>query len=259
MFRIFIAMIALSAISYSSDEFMEFGEKGYFDKNKKESKILFEMGANYIDYPTALPSFSGKHQSYNQDKKVYIWGTDLTWGYEQHLFGSLSTTLRFGGFYNKTFDETKGQAAKDIKIDKAFVQSKYEIYGAQASLSLNYLVDNSVLPFQPFVEFGLGKGFSVIDETYDFKGAGTDPKEKYDVNVKEDFASAKVSVGINFISSKGLFSYFKASQASLLFNRRKINTDISVGGVDDARNGDSTESNKTASSTSYALGLGILF
>jgi hypothetical protein len=260
MFRLLAFSIFISACSFAQDDgFMVFGEKGYLQQKKKESKFILEMGANYLSYPTALPSFDGKHESFKQDQDVMIWGTDITWGYEQHLFGDFSTTIRFGGFYNKTLNETKGKAAEDIALDVASITSEYEIYGAQASLSLNYLVDNSFLAFQPFAEFGLGKGFAIIDEEYEFDGAAPDPAEVYDVRIKEDFTTARISIGVNFISSRGLYSYFKASQTSLLFGERDIQADIAVGGSSTANGVDTVEKDQSATATSYAIGLGALF
>lgn len=259
MFKGFILIIAISLNAFCDDGFMEFGEKGYFEQNKKKSKWIFEMGANYLQYPSALPEFDGVHEEYKKDKNLLIWGTDINWGYEQHLAGGFSTTIRIGGFYNKTIGEVTGKAADDIDLDAASIDSEYELYGAQASLSLNYLVDNSFLPFQTYAEFGVGKGFSIIDEKYEFEGALTDPEDLYDVKIKDDYTSARLSIGINFISSRGLFSYFKATQTSYLFTNRKINAEITQDGIPTSNSGKSTLKDETASSLTYAIGMGALF
>lgn len=258
---LFIAAI-ISLSSFASDEFMEFGEKGYFTKNKNKSKMLFEVGANYLDYPSGLPKFDGKHESYTSGENVGVYGLSLAFGWEQHLAGNFSSTIKIGGFYNQTVDETKGNAGDGIDLDLAYIESEHQIYGAEASISLNYLIDNSVLPVQPFTSFGLGQGHATIDEHYKFKGVtGAADPENYDVKVEDTFTSAKITLGVNFISSRGLTSYIKASSTTLLVGERDMDATITKNSVDQTSgiNQGKEDINETATTVTYAMGLGFLF
>jgi hypothetical protein len=263
MLKVLFITTIVSLSSFASDEFMEFGERGYFAKNKNESKMLFELGANYFDYPSGLPQFDGKHENYSEGQSVGIYGLALALGWEQHLAGNFSSTIKLGGFYNETVDKTKGNAGDGIDLDLASIQSKHQLYGVEASISLNYLIDNSVLPVQPFVAIGLGQGHSTMDEEYDFKGVtGSVDPENYDVSVEDTFTSTKITLGVNFISASGITSYIKASSTSVLVSERESNIDISINSVDDSRNtngSDKENVNETNSTITYAMGLGILF
>jgi hypothetical protein len=204
-----------------SNSFLEFGND---DFDAKKSAWVFNIGAEYLKYPIVLPSFSGTHHKIKDESEVETSGGALAFGGNIYLGAGISSTIKLGGFYNSNNNREVGKASDDVDIDLANTKSNYQVSAAEVSLSLNYLVESSLVNWQPFVEYAVGRGSSNIKEEYNFDGltSAASDDENYKMESKETFGHNKLSLGINFISSYGLTSYFKVTRTTLNISEREL-------------------------------------
>lgn len=266
MKKIFIPLMVVIASSNAfTSEFMEFGSKDFKEKKMDKSRWIFDIGANYMAYPTVMPnSFKGAHETIKEKDTYDVYGVNLGIGGELNLGAGISSTIKVGGFYSKTLDKNIGQAAKDIDLELANSSSSHMIYGGEASASLNYMIETSVIGIQPFVEFGLGTGVSDIEKSYEYKGlaGSTNPNpEYYNMNIEEGFNYAKTAAGINFISNSGIVSYIKVSNLGINVTKRESKGSIQNAG-DATRttyNEKKTDLNDTTNVMMASVGFGFMF
>ncbi len=249
--------------SVSAAEFMEYGSKD-FKKNKlHKDKWIFETGINFIEYPTSLPSFEGTHESVKEDSKSEIYGMTVGFGREFLLGAGFSTALKANIFYSKSDQNDTGQGAEDVDIELSENKITNTAYGSDISISINYLFENKVINVQPFAEFGAGVGASSLKRDYSFRGVtgssiSPDP-ELYDVVVDEEFNYNKVSLGVNFISLRGITSYIKASRLGLAVSSRKTSGSIRTQGNSEVDAQGSSQAKDSLEVLSASLGIGFLF
>lgn len=258
------ALLTLSVTSVSASEFMEFGAKNFKSTKMKESKWVFDVGANYMAYPTTLPGFKGTHANIEENSDHDIYGINLGFGGELYFGAGLSSTIKIGGFYSKTMNETTGKAAKDVDIDLAEKSTDHMVSGGEASISLNYLFETKSYGIQPFAEFGLGAGTAQVEQRYSYEGleGGTNPNpESYDVKVEEGFSYARSTVGLNVISATGILFFTKVSRLGMVVNKREVKGTIKTAAKSSeqdvsSKKTDINESNEVFMAT---LGMGFLF
>jgi hypothetical protein len=212
---------SVMAAGPTKKSFLEFGDEGY---ETNQSKWSLNVGVDYMQYPTSLPSFKGVHQTVKDDTQMDTYGLNLNFGREMQIGGGLSTTLRIGGFYHNTFNTDVGKASKDIDIDLANTKTNHLVYGGEVGLSLNYMIETSVVNIQPFIEGAVGTGQAQVTKEYLFKGltVADSDDEYYDMKSNENFAFNKIGLGVNFISSYGFTSFVKVSRTGLGISERKL-------------------------------------
>lgn len=258
-------LLALTVSTAGASEFMEFGAKNFKSTKLKKSKWVFDLGANYMAYPTTLPAFKGAHATIDENQDHQIYGINLGFGGEVYLGAGLSSTIKVGGFYSKTMNETVGKAAKDVDIDLAEKATDHLVSGGEASISLNYLFETKAVGIQPFAEFGVGAGTAKIEQRYSYKGleGGTDPNpESYEAKVEEGFSYARTTIGLNVISATGILFFTKVSRLGMVINEREVTGSIqtsaksSKSDISTGKKKDLNESNEIFMAT---LGMGFLF
>lgn len=256
-----LLLIALSftsflALNANAVGFLEFRDDEFKAESVKEKKWLFNIGMEYLQYPTTLPEFKGEHESIKDGENYNVYGLSLGFGREFSLFGNFSTSLKLGGFYAKTMGESVGKASEELDLDLSNVRSDHLVYGGEASASLNYLVENSVLNFQPFFEFGAGTGIANIEKEYVFEGIQGDRSdaENYDISVDENFNYTRASLGVNFISLKGIVSYVKVTQMFMGLSKRKTKGNDGSSNIDEEDEAPDSKNLLAAS-----IGFGYLF
>jgi hypothetical protein len=255
-------LLSLSASAFSA-EFMEFGAKDFKSKKMDKSRWALELGGNYMQYPTALPSFKGAHANIKNEQDYDVYGLNLAFGREFYLGANVSMSAKVGGFYSKTMSDTKAKAAKDIDLDLASIKNDHMVYGTDATVSLNYMIETSIIGIQPFIEFGVGAGQSAIEKTYDYKGlAGSlNPNpESYNMKSNELFGYNKSSVGINFVGFSGMTSFLKVTRLGMNVNEREYKGSIKTAS-DTSKQPVNSKSNPNDSLEvmMVSLGLGFLF
>lgn len=260
----FLVSIITLSIQAGASEFLEFGAKDFKSKKLKDSKLIFDVGANYMAYPTTLPAFQGAHETIKAQDDYEVYGLGMAFGGELYFGAGFSSTIKVGGFYSKTLNEVTGQAAKDIDIDLAKSSSSHMVYGTEASGSLNYLFETKSVGIQPFVEFGVGTGIADIEKTYEYKGlaSSSNPNpEFYNIDLEENFNFARTSVGVNFISATGIVSYVKLSRLGMVVNKREYKGSIQTANDSSrqSQNGKFDDLNESVELMMASLGLGFMF
>ena len=208
----------------AADNFMEFGDVNFGRDFKEKSKWLIKAGSENYQYPTVLPKFKGEHESFSDNELEEINGYGLSIGRDFYIGGGISALITVGGYYAKTLDKVIGKAARDIDFDYSETRSSHFLQAYEASIALNYLFDYKVVDVQPFIEFGAGTGLNRVEKEYSTLGftGDDDSSEYYDVSVEEQFQFARLSLGINFISYKGLMSYFRFTSTTFIKSEREI-------------------------------------
>lgn len=202
-----------------------------FDPDKSHWLAIF--GFETIKYPLTY-NYVGKKQSFT-DYDAELWGGRLGFGGEIGLGAGFHTATRVDGYYMGslfTKERNAGPEYKDVKISSR--KDSNSLYGIDASQSLSFLFDMktknpfldewSYMSIEPFVEAGIGIAQAHNRRNYK-TDTGTCPTcvyEEYRASINDQITTAKISAGINFISTSGYFLYLKATQYTLNINERTI-------------------------------------
>ncbi len=257
--KIFLSLILVSFNVFSSENFMEFGDINFGRDFKEKSKWLLKSGAEYIKYPYVLPEFKGEHEEFGDDEFDELNGYGLGVGRDFYLGNGFSSLVSLNFYYSKTLDKTIGKAAEDIDFDYSNTRIAHEMYAAEASIALNYIYDFKVVDVQPFIEVGFGLGQNKIQIEYSTLGfTGEDnSSEDYDVTVTEEFALSRASIGVNFISYKGLMSYLKFTTMGVVKASRESVGESNLRGSSTVVKYDENESNLSESEAISMVSIGI--
>lgn len=209
--------------SLSAKEFLEFGEKDFQSKIKKNNWLV-DVSAQYTQYEANFPEYSGEHIKIKDTDIYEMFGVNVGIGKELYFFDDFALSLKTSLFYGENKTEEKGTAAKDIDIDLSEDNTDYRMFGALASLNLNYLIEASWFNIQPFVGTGLGVGIGELERKYTFNGISTASPaisaETYEASLREEFTFINSTVGVSFISKEGLISSIKLTRMDTIKSKR---------------------------------------
>jgi hypothetical protein len=252
------------SIQASDENFMEFGAKDFIKDDYKTSNWLFELGYSHLPYELVLPEFEGKYDKVKEKEEVQLSGLSLGFGGQVYFGAGFSSTLKLGVTHYQAFENVEGKATEELD-DENLAEYKLDqtVQTAEATLGFEYLIETRYMGIQPFVSFSLGTGKSAVQRLYEYDEDDvitTDSPEKYDVEANEEFNYNKISLGINFISSKGLTSYFTVSQMSINKTDREFKGEATnQAGAVPVESVGSTEIDETSSVTVASIGLGYMF
>ena len=261
---LFIFILSFTEV-IASDNFMEFGNVNYGRNFKEKSKWMLTLGSETIRYTATLPKYKGEHVDIDGSEVNDLNGYGLQFGRDFYLGKGVSSTIKFGAYYSKTLDKIIGKGARDINIDFSETRIAHQMSAYEGSLGLNYIFDYKVVDVQPFLEFGTGAGQIKVEKQYSRRGFPepneTNGSEEYDISVTESFAFTRVSLGVNFISYKGLMSYFKVSAMPIVIASRETEGITNVKGssvfIDVDKSEDSLGEIQTL--TMLSVGIGSYF
>jgi len=229
MIKCLILLAIISTCAFSESGFMEFDSKAPEEFKVKRSKWLLDFGMKYINYEADLAAFQGEHVSVSDKESISTYNVNLGLGREFYIGAGLSLSIKASGYFGDNDFEKSGNAAEDIDFQVSSYREKFEMLGQEASASLNYVFENSVLHIQPFVEFAVGRAEATISKIYNDKGVTSTPPtsddyaaQNYSYVATEKFTYSRFGVGINFLSNYNLNSYIKASQNSFKLDEREI-------------------------------------
>ena len=257
-----VLFLTLSIFSYSTfgaDNFLEFGNVNFGRDYKEKSKWHMRMGSEQLSYQAKLPPFSGKHREIKAQETDIVNGYGLSIGRDFYLGWGISTQFNIGGYYSNSVHKIIGKAAEDIDIDFAETRTNYQINAYESSLSFNYLFDYRVVDIQPFIEAGAGAGTSKLEKRYKRMGlpSETNGSENYLANIEESFAFSRVSLGVNFISYRGIMSYLKFSSVQMLKLSRETEGSSNAFGTAAIVDVYSKEDNLKESVTTTLISVGV--
>lgn len=223
--NLLIIFSLFSMQAFCASNFMEFGNVNFGRDFKEKSKWLFTLGSETIRYTATLPVYKGEHETIDDKEVNDLNGYSLSLGRDFYIGKGISTTFTLHAYYSKTLDKIIGKAASDIDLNFSETRTAHQLTAYEASLGINYLIDNKIIDVQPFFEVGAGAGQVKVEKQYSRIGFSApneiDGSEEYDVSVLEKFAFTRLSLGVNFISYKGLMSYIKLSSAPIVIASRE--------------------------------------
>lgn len=248
-------LITFSALAFDK-EFLEFGEKD-FQKKIKKNNWMVDVSAQFIQYETRFPEFTGEHIKVDDNDKYDMYGINIAIGKEFYFFGDFSLGFKSALFYNENQKDVNGKAAKDIDVDLSRDRTDYRMYGAQADIYLNYLIELKSVNLQPFIGTGLGLGVAEMEKRYTFDGISTATPvvsaESYSADLREEFSYINTNVGISFISRTGLITTLKVTRIDTLKTNREVSGEIN------GSNFETKDNNLDESVTNYMASLGVGF
>lgn len=256
--KILIIFCLFSSLNLiAQDRFLEFGDKNY---KPKKSKWLVELGAKTFESDLNIPKYTGTHHEIKGKKPVRYYGPELAVGGSLHLFYGLSLDLKGRVYLLSDLKGEIGKASKDFNYDLAKVKSKSEFIGQEAVGKLNYTFETKLVEIKPFFELGIGASRSKTEVNYDFEGLAAGDDEYYKANLENDYITRRLSLGIEVVSSYGIYSYFKASQENYTALNEKLKAKYKdkTGATGDT-NANKKNLNQESNFMSYALGFGVLF
>jgi hypothetical protein len=245
-------------------EFMEFGAKDFLQEDYKTSNWLFEMGYSSLPYEVVMPVYDGSYDKVKAKEDLSLSGLNLGFGGQIYFGAGFSSTIKIVGTHYRAFEDVTAKAAEDIDLDLVKLDFTHEVTTAEASGSLDYLIETSYFGVQPFVAFAVGVGESKTERDYDYDGlsGGDNPNpEIYDVTSKEKFNYNKITLGLNFISKIGITSFFSVSQYSMVKTDREIKGKFTTQAQQTPQRVDSESEdlNEDSSMTVASVGFGYLF
>tara|TARA_B100001971_G_C18268000_1_gene596050 strand:+ start:46663 stop:47442 length:780 start_codon:yes stop_codon:yes gene_type:complete len=254
--NIYYLLILTLSSGLFAKEFLEFGEKD-FQKKIKKNNWMVDVSAQFMQYETRFPEFTGEHIKVEDNDLYDMYGINIAIGKEFYFFGDFSVGFKTALFYNENQRDETGKAAKDIDIDLSRDRTDYRMYGAQADLYLNYLIEMKSINLQPFIGTGLGLGIAEMEKRYTFDGISTATPaisaESYTADLREEFSYINTNIGISFISRTGLITTLKLTRIDTLKTNREVEGEIN--GTDFKTKEDDLEE----SVTNYMASLGVGF
>lgn len=247
----------------AADNFLEFGNVNFGRDFKDKSKWFVKTSMENIIYKSILPEFDGVHESIADEEEYNLIGYGFYVGRDLYLGKGLSASLQIGGVAISSLDRTLGQAAKDVDLEISSLRTSHKVYQYEAAFAVNYLFDYRVVDVQPFAEFAAGHGTTETEVEYTRLGltSETNGDEDYDVTVEEKFNYTKLSLGINFISYKGLMSYIKVTSLIILPSERETSGETKRFGETTINKIDDSEKDidETLTVTAASFGIGGFF
>lgn len=225
-----------------------------FENNRSHNQFIVEL--NTIEYTPELLQFSGKKRTINNESD-YTPGLMLGVAREMRIGKGFSWTLKLGGFLNHKKDDEVEKGPVEVPELVSQYEQETKLYGGEASVNLNYQIETSWIMLQPFINFTLAKGKAESNVFYNYDLATVN--EQYNVETTENFNMQKIGLGMNFISSSGIFSYLSANYNNMnIEDRARKGTYRADGGSTQAV--DTKESvNSSNSFMSYHFGVGYRF
>ena len=262
MKSIYLWLFVFSGYLYAG-EFLEFGDKQFASQKSHQSNWTVNTGMQYFQFPQSLPEFNGQHDRTRKGDLSDVYGIQLGIGREFYLGAGFSTSILVGGSYARSITREIGKAAQDIDLDVANVRMDTAVSTYDISLGFNYLIETKGVDYQPFVEISSGIGSARVEKEYTRKALPTEVNgsEDYDVSSEEEFLHNGLSVGLNFISYKGIVSYLKLSSINLVKTQRETKGTGKLYGSATELNFNAIEEglSESAQVNTVALGMRYLF
>lgn len=256
-----LMLTLLSTNSYSMEShFLDFGNQDY---ETRQSNWIFTTELSQIELPVNNLAYDGVHFDVSgKDENLKSSGVGLGFGGELHLFYGLSSTIKIGGLIHKKIDSTVVKAAKDVDIDLASKSDSTSALALEASISLNYIFETTLINVQPFIEGAKGKGQASYEQNYTFKGTDLNSiadDELYDVTFDQEFEYTRVAAGINFINKIGMISYLKVSSSQYDLTNRKVSGSVKTTSSSKQKVSDTFVATNIDELMTYSFGVGFLF
>jgi len=122
-----------------------------------------------------------------------------------------------------------------------------------------FLDEWSYLMVEPYVEYGIGRGWAQSRLNYHYDTGPTGTQEDYRISVRDDLVNTRVGGGINFTSRSGYFLFLKTYVNRYDVTQRKIRTYVKPNGGSATTSSDTEKDVRINPVTTFALGGGYKF
>lgn len=217
---IYSLLLAFSLSSFAG--FLEVGDKQFSKTKLKESRWDIAISADMLRYGAVFPLFDGKYEQVKDGMSYDLYGANVNFGREFYFGAGFSTEIKLGVMSINNSEEKKGLGSEDVKITISDLEVKHSGQLGYAGIDLGYLIETKYVIFQPFIgaEFGVGKVTAEKNYKAEAIPTITNSDELYDFRVVEDVNFNRLSLGVKFISFKGIYSVFKVSSTTFSPSKR---------------------------------------
>jgi hypothetical protein len=245
----------LISSAWAQDNFMEVGVNEF---SNKESYFNFQMGLEQLPYESNF-DYAGKTQTIKSDKTEFINMTNLKIGrdfnYKGYVIG-----FKTGGFFGYSQDNDVAKVSESIDVKAQSMRDTNKIYGVDFGAHLAfYKAEFRSVYLEPFIEFTTGAGRAILDRNYSFTDNGTIADEFFNARSEETFTYNRWGVGVNLVSYKGIYSFFKVTQSDFLIANRTIKGEQKIDSQGKSKIDVDNDINDFYQVFSGSLGFGLFF
>gem|GEM_PF-1994627 len=238
------------------------------DFNSRESHWFNVFGFESLKYKAPF-NFSGVKETFTP-RNQELWGGRLGFGGEIYLGLGLVTTTKVEGYYVGTlFSQVLNAGPDDVDEEFAFSKKTGQVLGVDATQTLGFMFEMktknpfldewSYLMVEPYVEYGIGRGWAQSRLNYHYDTGPTGTQEDYRISVRDDLVNTRVGGGINFTSRSGYFLFLKTYVNRYDVTQRKIRTYVKPNGGSATTSSDTEKDVRINPVTTFALGGGYKF
>ena len=210
-------------------------------------------------------AYQGSRRNFDEEKQD-LWGGRMGFGREIYIPGGFLLGGRIDGYYLGTLFTEEEIAKPASSITLGAEKNTGQMFGGEAVGHFGWMFDfrtknpflgeMTYMAMELFAEAGVGRGQAYNRKNYYFR-LNTD--DKYDVIIEDNYTTASVSAGVNFLSTNtGFYLNLKATRIAQDIDKRKTRGISTVGGADTTING-SEKSPDTDPITVFTLGGGYKF
>lgn len=198
--------------------------------NHRKSHWITTFGFENTKY-TAPFDYQATQRNFKEEERNLMGGR-LGVGYEAYIGGGFILGGGLSGYYMGTAFQNEKVATNAASAKIGTEKDNGQMYGADLTGHLGWMFDYKTknpflgemtyMAMELFAEAGIGKGQTYIRKAYDYDTNTPVNTELYNATISDDFTSASVAAGVNFLSTtSGYFLNLKVSQVFLDVNTRK--------------------------------------
>jgi hypothetical protein len=253
--KFFILISILFSNVWAQDNFMETGINQF---SNKESYFNFQMGLEQLAFKSNF-DYQGKTQTIKPDNTEYINMTNLKIGrdfnYKGYVLG-----IKTGGFFGYSQDNDVAKVSESIDIKAQSMSDTDKIYGVDVGAHLAfYKTEFAKVYLEPFIEFTTGAGRAILDRNYSFTANGTIGDEFFNARSEESFTYNRWGAGVNLVSYRGIYSFFKVTQSDFLIANRKVKGEQKIDTAGKSQINEDNDVNDFYQVFSGSIGFGLFF
>lgn len=222
----------------------------------------FHFSLAYIELPTRLEEYTGRHFKIHDNSKDFLSGVAL--GYERKIMqaGRMRLDVATSVSYFQAENNKDGLGSEELEVELSRYEHEQSFAAASIGLKLSFAFDATGLIWSPFLEAGTGQAQNKLYKKYSFDGLGSYPADYYNVSVEERFTTAQLTLGLELRSYQNFISYFKVSamqgiatdtEFSKQSHKRIISDENGVTGES------SFQDNQNFTAVIYSVGAGYAF
>ncbi len=196
-------------------------EKKVTPESRRKSNFSFALGLEALNtqYNLGIKTI-GKKENF-QDYDSTLFGLRATGNMELYLGSSFSTTTTVSAYGSAAIVDQQDKFSETIDAEVGHYKKDNTFIGFEAGQSINmsFYSKGTDLDIQPFIGMYFGQAKIKLDVDYKYDDLAT-VQELLKANINDDITYTKITIGSNFVSKTGLFSYFSMSLIQVIDGKR---------------------------------------